>query len=267
MDQNSAHFIQEKLTSLDTFYQLARVFIEPEMRTQHDAMMLLQHEFRLLLSAQNEPQVLMARLDYWQREWRSTAEGNASHPLSRALQSCELPDIASMVQALCRLAFEPAQETSHEFSAVLTDMAHFFASIEQAIEQTHGRANDVAPTQNWYRIVLSGLIHDLPAMSRHQRTPLPLDLIARYQLNAYDLESKPEGVVHAWSDLRDILEHDAHDAAYSRVYEGMLDERFRKLSARCPEMLYQSNSIPGAIARLRIAWRLARRIRKARIQS
>ncbi len=264
--QNTEHFIREKLPLIDPMYQLARVFIDNRVRPSHDVLILLLHEFRHLLATQGEPQVMTARLDYWQREWASLRDGSPRHPLCTPLDTLDVPELEPVIMTVCRLAFEPACETSEQFSDLLLAVACCFARLESVIDPIpHPEFTDQA-TQHWYRIFLSWLIHDLPRMSQHQRTPLPLDLVARHVINPYELDAAPESVINAWNDLRSGFEPASTAACYSGLYAGLLDEQFRLYSKSRPERLYRQALMPGAVRRLQLSWRLARQIRKSRFQ-
>ncbi len=259
---DSSHsFVAEELPNLPRAWQLCRVFVDPSWRHRFDALMLFNLECRHLLRDIAEPAVLSARLNFWQREWASANAQNPHHPITVTLGSDRLPDIEPALEGLYQFMVAAAPESTAAFNQRLSGLAKFLAELEAAIDPIERTVTD-NEIHIWERVLTAQLIMDLPALCARQRSVLPLDLLARHELNPYAATDQADRVVAVWQSLN-RPEQSVATAAFGGLLAAA-SQRELDRAVRRPETLYDRSGATGGFSDLWSIWRQARAIKRQR---
>lgn len=260
----SHYYLDEQRRQLPRAWQLCRVFVDASWRERFDALMLLNLECRHLLRDIAEPAVLSVRLDFWQREWASAQDQDPHHPITVCLGQAQLPDIAPALEGLYQFITAAAPETHSDYRQRLRPLASFLAELEAAIDPLERSVTD-SEVQLWDTVLSAQMVLDLPQLCARQRSVLPLDLLARHELNPYAAQTQTDRVVALWQSLM------ASDLPpQTDAYGGLLAAASRRLLNRSlerPQTLYDPSGSAGRFSDLWAIWRQARAIRRARAQT
>jgi phytoene synthase len=170
--------------------RLVGVFLPVAQRSRVNAFGTLVHELSQSAFRVREAQVAAAKLDWWQRELREAAHGNAKHPVSKKLFADAMvrEADAALWPALAEGALlQLDQPGAGTLAAMIEQLEPFFAAVaraELALFEAEGGNLD-ANAALW---TLSHLLHELPQLTHgNAHLPVPLGLLARHELVRADL--------------------------------------------------------------------------------
>ncbi|MDE3072850.1 MAG: squalene/phytoene synthase family protein [Pseudomonadota bacterium] len=182
----------DKWLAVQPRQRVALVFVDPRRYPGHVALAALEQELLAAAYGIHEPQVAVAKLNWWAEELVGAAAGGGRHPLSKLLfddpraqavpQQCWLaPVLAAMAQLEDTTAVDfPAQLAS-------ADRLHgAFAALETAWWFGAG----ASPVRAARHATLAHLLHALRRLqddAEHSRLPLPMARLARYGLSRGEL--------------------------------------------------------------------------------
>lgn len=172
----------------------AWLFLRPGERGRFGALAALQREWLKPVHEAHEPQVAATRLGWWREELQRAADGEARHPLARALvddgllQRVPLPYWTAAVDATFPLldANPPADFAGQR--AAIAPWAAAAAALET--RAWFGPDAEVARATEVIALAyLANSVRALPAEAAHGRSPLPMNLLARHGLSIGELGS------------------------------------------------------------------------------
>ncbi|NEZ03879.1 squalene/phytoene synthase family protein [Wenzhouxiangella sp. XN201] len=226
----------------------------------------------------SEPMVGEQKLAWWREALRNRAPHPAIEAMSAsgALDRLQGKDFDELIDRVIRV-LEPARFERRESAwQHCLDLGGPAAILEARL---------IAPgdaAENWRAFggfaYFLRLVRDLAIDARSGRWPVPLDLQAEYQLARQDVVGgEPgrnwDGLVRAWlADGMQRFSDSPRDFSPETRWQQRhllighaLDRRLLKALARRPRKLLESRIRPGHAGNVWVAWRTARRLRKATI--
>ncbi|MEO6967377.1 MAG: squalene/phytoene synthase family protein [Rhodanobacteraceae bacterium] len=170
----------------------AWVFLREGDRTFYGAFAALESEWLEAVYAIRESQVAAAKLQWWREELRMAQDAHARHPLTQALFGNARSRAISptwweqtIAAALARLDVPPAPDFAAQL-AQAQPLHGALARIETALwfgaHADPARAQRVASLE-----YLIAALRQLPQELAHNRSPLPMNLLARHGLTQASL--------------------------------------------------------------------------------
>ncbi|MEO7149942.1 MAG: squalene/phytoene synthase family protein [Rhodanobacteraceae bacterium] len=250
--------------------ETAWLFLHEDERARLGAFAALVSEWLEAVYAIREPQVAVAKLQWWGEELHLAQEGRARHPLTQALfldqRIRALPtDWWDEVidAALARLDAPPASDFAAQL-AQARPLQAALARIETAvwfdIRADPTRAQRVAILQH----LVDALRHLLQELA-HNRSPLPMNLLARHGLTQAALGEDSEARRAALRDqatvLRQALDEAAKMACPLSLFRDMqlrLDARALRSAETVSDPLHALHEPQSGLRALFDAWCSAR---------
>lgn len=165
---------------------LALSFLDPSQRAAQAAYACLQREISHAALAIRESDVANAKLGWWLEELQRSKAGEPRHPLTEVL--CEWPGFADVSAATWQgIVLAAVELRERESAADLATMLAASQPLMQGFAEVEARlfgAIDIAATAQI--AAHAQALRELSAISLTLETghlPLPLDLLARHQLN------------------------------------------------------------------------------------
>ena len=195
----------------------AWTFLRADPRRDHYiALAVLEQQWRDAVYAIREPQVAVAKLQWWREELQLAQAGAARHPLTQDLFAEErirvLPRAVwdeAMDAAMLALDCAPASDFAAQFAAarplhgalVRIEIALWFGAGAES-----GRAEAVAVALH-----LDSLLRNFPNEIEHGRSPLPMSLLARHGLSIANLSHPSAALNAALGDQMRALRQALHE--------------------------------------------------------
>ena len=165
--------------------RLVAIFLDPAARRRASAFGTLIHELSRAAFHVHEPQVVAAKLGWWQQELTDAAFGNSRHPITQELFA---DDVAretdpGLWPALAEGAIAQIERPGAGTLAALIEQLDPFYSAVAAAESALLLDGAGSPEANAALWIFSHLLHELPLLGTAAgRLPVPLGLLARHGL-------------------------------------------------------------------------------------
>ena len=256
----------DKLLQARPEHAIARLFVPADRRDAFSAIECLVFELEQTLWHAREPQVALAKLQWWGEELQRSIEGAARHPITQHLLPVRDADAAKIAAAhgmSAAMDFLDAGSVG-DFAAQQAALAAFYSPLAQIETQYSGAGSGSGSPR-----ALSFLLRELGRLSCGEAVhPLvtPLNLMARHQLSRDALTREGEA---REAFLRDQLQalsgvlssHKAPaDAGFAVRLRHRLDRRLAARAAASPtpsQTMRAAVGVPATTAWH--AWREARR--------
>ncbi len=250
------------------------VFLPAAQRPLARAFGCLVHELCGAAFHIREPQVAAAKLAWWRQELGEAAYGKSSHPLTRALfagAAARETDPAlwpAMAEGALAQLDAPGAGT---LAALIEQLDPFFGAVARAESALlcAGTANSEADAALW---TFSHLLRSLPQIGGDDaHLPLPLGLLARYELTRADLTRESPRRNMLVKDFLDELVLEINGALAVTAVRSLplrvriaLDRRRIAAALHAEDPLHWLKSHPhsGGWFTLWTVWRQARALRR-----
>lgn len=249
---------------------VAWLFLTADERIRCGALAALQDEWLKAIRTAGAPEVAVAKLGWWREELPRAIQGQARHPLARALfgdaSVCAIPSpcwMAAVDAALLAINRPPASDFATQWEAS-RPLAEAFADLETRVWfGARARSPGAAP------VVLAGyLVANLRAFDAELgagRSPLPMQLLARHQLGTDDLSRDGPARRAALREYVAELKRALDDAVTMpgplgllRALQAQRDLDALGLAAHADEPLAALRRRPHGFRNLLKTWRAAR---------
>lgn len=279
MTDPTLHSYIDKWLSARPAQQLALPFVRDNRRDVYLALAALEQELATAAYGIGEPQVAVAKLNWWGEELGGAIASGGRHPLVKALFAD--PDvravdpvlwIAPVMAALAQLDLA----TSADFATQL-DTAERFHGALAALETRIWFGPDADATRATRIASLDHLLQSatrLKENAANERLPLPMARLARHHLDRSGLESdSPERRAAMAAQLDDILTYWRQVWALPgplslfRGLDARLGQRWARHAARAGDPLARlrhAQTHQTGFSTLRLAWSAARAARSQR---
>lgn len=250
--------------------ETAWVFLREDERTQYGAFAALESEWLEAVYAIREPQIAAVKLQWWREELRLAQNGHARHPLTQALFSIararEIPLAwwdETIDAALARLDALPAPDFAAQLALAQPfhgGLARIETALWSGIDADSTRARRVASLE----YLIAALRH-LPQELAHNRSPIPMNLLARHGLTQATLGEDSEARRVALRDqaraLRQALDEAVKLVGPLSLFRGLQmrqDASALRVAERATDPLHALHGSQNGLRLLFDAWRAAR---------
>ncbi|MDJ0654775.1 MAG: squalene/phytoene synthase family protein [Xanthomonadales bacterium] len=249
-------YIEEKLATEDPDFLLTRLFVEESRQPMLGALHALRAEMRGLPLEVSDPGVALRKVTWWLEEWQRTQDREPRHPVTKALQQAlgevPLPDLDGTMSAVLSLVHGQSLQDVQALEQLASGFAEPMARLEGLMYGVE------PPRDHWLRITWVSLMEDLAPLAAAGRAPVPLQLLARYQLSRDGLAADPQRIGRLHAGLAELAPAVKQpDCSHAAVYSAVQSARMSALA---------QGRVLGRWSRLWTCWRAARRLRRAQGQ-
>lgn len=259
-----SHYLDQKLEECDRDFLLTRNFIVRRDRLLLSALHALRAELRAIVLRVRDPGVALNKINWWHTEWQRLIEQRARHPVTLVLQQ-RLDEPPPLTDVILLLAQVCTDDRSWQNVAEMVEFARRFsapfAALEGASAGTQQADKDLQ--RCWRDIELMAIVSDVAHGSRTGDRSVPVDLLARHQV---EQQSRSQGMESHQLTVRDMVEQTRAQIAdgysgcglnHAHIYREVQMARLDSLG-RNPGALGDISSL----RRLWAAWRGARFARR-----
>lgn len=266
----------DKWLAVQPQQRVALVFVDGQRYPGHIALAALEQELLAAAYGIREPQVAVAKLNWWAEELAGAAASGGRHPLTQVIFDDErahaiagerwlAPVLAAMMQI--------EQGTATDFNAQLDAAVPLHGAL--AALETAWWYGDEALSERASRVAtLNHLLYALLRLEQdaeRDRLPLPMARLARHSLSRAQLRSPSDARQHAiQAQLKDLLASWRESArlpgplSVFRALESRHGQQLAQKSAAAPDALLalQSGQPRTGLATSIQAWNAARAWRR-----
>jgi 15-cis-phytoene synthase len=266
----------DKWLAVQPQQRIALVFVDGRRYPGHVALAALEQELLGAAYGIREPQVAVAKLNWWAEELAGAATSGGRHPLTQVLFDDERAHaiasdlwLAPVLAAMAQLE----QGTAADFPAQIDAAMPLHGSMA-ALETAWWYGADASPTRAMQVATLNHLLYALLRLEQdaeRDRLPLPMARLARHGLSRTQLRAASEARQHAVkAQLEDLLASWKESAALAgplsvfRALESRHASRLAQRAADAGDALatLQAGQPRSGLATTLQAWQAARAWRR-----
>jgi len=266
----------DKWLAVQPQQRVALVFVDPLRYPGHVALAALEQELLAAAYGIHEPQVAVAKLNWWAEELAGAATSGGRHPLSKVLfddrRARTVPRERWLAPVLAALA-QLEDTTSADFSGQLVAAGRLHGAFA-ALETVWWFGEDASSVRAARYATLAHLLHALRRLqddAERPRLPLPMARLARYGLSRSELRQPGPALDPALKAQLADLQAAWREAAglpgplsVFRALESRQHAALARRAARAAESLaaLQEGPSGSALADTFAAWHAARAWRR-----